>query len=834
MILDDRTDPPTGALTLAGVRREARRRMTAATWDFVAGGAGDERTLAENTAAFDRLRLRPRFLTGAGLPSTRTRILGRTWDAPIGVAPLAYQTLIHPDGEVATARAAATSGLGMVVSAFAGRLLETISAQAGLPLWLQLYCFRDRDATRALIERAERAGVEALVLTVDTPRPGRRIRDIRNGFRLPAEVCAVNFRPADPLRSAEFEPSDFEPAAGWDYVEWLRTVSPLPVLLKGILSAADARIAVEAGVEGLIVSNHGGRQFDGAPATLDALPEVAAAVHGRVPILLDGGVRRGSDVLAALALGASAVLLGRPVLHGLAAAGQQGVERVFDIVAGELAEAMALTGTASADAVDPDLVIAGPTAGTSNPPANPPAAVPRPARAPRPASTSDLSTSDLPTSDLTKSELHRSLSDPVLDTMTFLNEVTHRYPEAISFAPGRPYDGFFDTEQIFDHIRRYIRHLEEQGYTPDRVKDALFQYGPTAGRIRELIADSLRLDEGIDVPPESVVVTVGCQEAMLLVLRALVSGPDDVVLVSSPCYVGVTGAARLLDAEVVAVPERPDGFHCDDFEAAVRAERARGRQPRALYVIPDHSNPLGTTMPPATRRRLLDLAARLGVLVIEDSPYRLVSPGPQLPTLKSLDRRRGVVHLGSFSKSLFPGARVGFAVADQTVADEAAGTTGLLADELVKLKSMVTVNTSALSQAVVAGMLLSGGGGAADLNKDTAEYYGQAMRTTLRELDRAFPAEHREALGVRWNQPEGGFFLAVSVPFRADNAALARSAQDFGVIWTPMSYFHPDGGGTHELRLSVSYLTEAEIAEGVARFAAFVAAAALPLQNRHS
>jgi len=422
---------------------------------------------------------------------------------------------------------------------------------------------------------------------------------------------------------------------------------------------------------------------------------------------------------------------------------------------------------------------------------------------------------------LRKEDLHVSVSDPVMDTMNFLNEITFRYPKAISFAPGRPYDGFFDTEQIFTHMRRYLSHLAETGNSPGQIRDALFQYGPTAGRIRELIATSLRQDEDIDVPPESIVVTVGCQEAMLLALRVLISGPGDALLVSSPCYVGITGAARLLDIEVTAVEEQEDGFRCADLEAAIRAERARGRRPRAFYVVPDHSNPSGTTMSLETRRALLELATREDLLVLEDSPYRLVSPGRQLPALKALDRQRRVVHLGSFSKTVFPGARVGFAVADQRVVD-AAGRGGLLADEFAKIKSMVTVNTSPLSQAAVAGMLLASGGRVAEHNTETAAYYGNAMRSTLRQLDQCFPADQRAALGVRWNKPSGGFFLTVRVPFRADNVALARSAQDFGVIWTPMSYFYPDGGGDCSIRLSISYLTQEDIVEGIARLARFI------------
>jgi (S)-3,5-dihydroxyphenylglycine transaminase len=426
---------------------------------------------------------------------------------------------------------------------------------------------------------------------------------------------------------------------------------------------------------------------------------------------------------------------------------------------------------------------------------------------------------------LRKEDLHASLSDPVLDTMNFLNEITFRYPNAISFAPGRPYDGFFDTEQIFTHMRRYLGHLAENGSSPQQIRAAMFQYGPTAGQIRELISSSLRQDENIDVPAESIVLTVGCQEAMLLVLRALVASPQDVFLVSSPCYVGITGAAALLDIAVVAVEEREDGFRCADLDLALNAERARGRRPRAFYVVPDHSNPAGTTMPVETRGELLDLAARHDILIVEDSPYRMVSPGPHLPTLKALDRQHRVIHLGSFSKTAFPGARVGFAVADQTVTS-AAGQAGLLADELAKIKSMVTVNTPALSQAVIAGMLLACDGRISELNTQQAAYYAHAMRSTLRQLDLCFPASKRGALGVRWNEPYGGFFLTVRVPFRADNAALARSAENFGVIWTPMSYFYPEGGGDYSLRLSVSYLSEEDITHGITRLANFIEAEA--------
>ncbi len=810
------------ALTLGDCAHLARARLDAGVWDFIAGGAGEERTLAANLEAFDQIRLLPRVLTGIGPPDVATRILGRAWSAPVAIAPMAYHTLAHPEGELATVRAAGSAGVPFVVSTFAGRTFEEIASAARSPVWLQVYCFRDRCVTQNLIERAERAGFEALVLTVDAPCLGRRLRDLRNGFRLPPGIEPANLTGDGFSSPGAHALAEFDSSLDWSVLSWLRSVSSLPVLLKGVLTASDALRAIDAGADGIVISNHGGRQMDGVPATVEVLPEIAAAVAGRCPVLLDGGIRRGRDVLASVALGADAVLLGRPVLHGLAVDGCSGVARVLGLLIDDLKDAMTLTGTGSvADAGAGLVQVPANAAHTSGDPAvGEPVTVANSGERMAPA----LSGRSVQAgSRLRKEDLHACVRDPVMDTMNFLNEITARYPEAISFAPGRPYEGFFDTEQVFRYIRTYLDHLALNGNSAAQIRDAVFQYGPTAGRIRELIAASLQQDESIDVAPESIVVTVGCQEAMVLALRAIVSGPQDVLLVSSPCYVGITGAARLLDIELTAVEEQEDGFCCADLERAVRSELARGRRPRGFYVVPDHSNPAGTTMPLEARHELLELAGRYGFLILEDSPYRLVSPGPHLPTLKSLDRQQRVLMLGSFSKTVFPGARVGFAIADQIVVDHA-GETGLLADELSKIKSMVTVNTSPLSQAAVAGMLLESGGQIAEVNTKTAAYYHNAMRSTVNQLNQRFPADRRAALGVRWNEPSGGFFLTLRVPFRADNAALARSAQDFGVIWTPMSYFYPDGGGDYIIRLSISYLAQEDIEEGIARLTRFVEA----------
>jgi isopentenyl diphosphate isomerase/L-lactate dehydrogenase-like FMN-dependent dehydrogenase len=344
------------ALTLGDYESLARARLDRPVWDFCAGGAGEERTLAANVTAFDDVRLRPTVLRGVSDPDLATDLLGARWAAPLAVAPMAFHTLAHPDGELATVRAAASAGVPVVVSTMAGRQFEELAAVAGSPLWLQVYCFRDRSRTRRLIERGQRAGMTALVLTVDTPRIGRRLRDVRNGFRLPAGVTPANLD-ADGFSSpATHAGTEFDPALDWSVVDWLRSISPLPVLVKGILTAADAARAVEAGVDGVVVSNHGGRQLDGVPATFDALPEIVTAVAGRCPVLVDGGIRRGQDVLACLAVGAAAVLVGRPILHGLAVGGQDGAARVLGILIEELADAMTLTGTSSLADIQPGII----------------------------------------------------------------------------------------------------------------------------------------------------------------------------------------------------------------------------------------------------------------------------------------------------------------------------------------------------------------------------------------------------------------------------------------------------------------------------------------------
>lgn len=422
--------------------------------------------------------------------------------------------------------------------------------------------------------------------------------------------------------------------------------------------------------------------------------------------------------------------------------------------------------------------------------------------------------------ELSRAELHVSVSDPVATSMNFLNEIAGRYPDAISLAAGRPYDGFYSVADVTRYQQSYVEHLRAGGLGEEQVRRLLLQYGRTNGQLGELIARMLEIDEDIVVPADAVMVTAGCQEAMVIVLRALCASADDVVLAAEPCYVGLTGAARLLGIEVVPVPESPGGLDPETVAAVAKRVRADGKRPRALYLVPNFSNPSGVSLSVATRRRLLDVAGEQDLLLLEDDPYGLFGLDDEpRPALKSMDSDGRVIYLGSFAKSCFPGARVGFLVADQTVVDEEGGRT-LLADEMSAIKSMLTVNTSPIAQAVIGGVLVESGASLRAANRDKTAFYRDNLRTLLAALAEHFPEPDRR--GVRWNVPSGGFFAVVDVPFTADEKLLELSAERFGVLWTPMSFFYADGGH-HALRLSCSYLEAARIAEGVRRLSRLVA-----------
>ena len=340
---------------VADYERLAAERLESGALGYFAGGAGDERTLRDNVAAYSRRRLRPRMLVDVGEVSTETTVLGAPVSSPIGVAPVAFQRLAHPDGEPAMARAAASVGSLMCLSTMAtAHPREVADAAPGGQRWFQLYLFKDRGVTMALAEEAIDCGYEAIALTVDAPRTGRRERDIRSGFTIPADVRVPSLDAAtggsSPI-SVHDVFAQVDATLTWKDLERLSSEVDVPVLVKGVLTAEDARLAVEHGAGGVIVSNHGGRQLDGVPASLEALPDVVEEVDGRVEVLVDGGIRRGTDVLMALALGARAVLVGRPALWGLTVGGEDGARRVLELLRDELELALCLSGCPSPDDV---------------------------------------------------------------------------------------------------------------------------------------------------------------------------------------------------------------------------------------------------------------------------------------------------------------------------------------------------------------------------------------------------------------------------------------------------------------------------------------------------
>ena len=352
-------------VNLLDIEARAFERLSRETADYFAGGAEDEVTLRANREAFDSLLLRPRYLVDVSERDLRTTVMGTPVELPVLLAPTGFQQLAHPDGEIATARAAHRAGTIMTLSTFSTISLEDVQRATPGPKWFQLYVHKDRGLTRSLVTRAHMAGYTALMLTVDVPVLGRRERDIRNGFVLPPTLRVANFDmgTAETLQDADddsglaqFHRGLREPAFTWKEVDWLATLSPLPILLKGVLRGDDAAIALDHGIKGIIVSNHGGRQLDCAVPGIRALPDVVEHVAGRCEVLMDGGVRRGTDIVKAVALGARAVLIGRPLVWGLAWDGAAGIETVLRILRDEFDTALALCGATSVNDLPTGLI----------------------------------------------------------------------------------------------------------------------------------------------------------------------------------------------------------------------------------------------------------------------------------------------------------------------------------------------------------------------------------------------------------------------------------------------------------------------------------------------
>lgn len=337
-------------LRIEDIRVAANRTLPREVADFLEGGAGDEITLRANESAYDGISLLPRVLRDVSTISTATTVLGVQIDAPILLAPIGFQRLYDNDGELATARTAVSHGIGMVVSTAASFTIEEIADARPPLLWFQLYCYKDRAITRDLLRRASESRYQAICLTVDTPAAGQRLRDLRNGFVIPSDIQRANVRDSGDQRDlSSFVQASRETSLTWDDLGWIAEESHLPLVLKGILDPRDVRLAAQAGVAGVVISNHGGRQLDGAPATISSLPRAVDAAGDEIEIYVDGGVRRGGDVAKAIALGARAVLVGRPYVWGLAVAGQAGASYAVRLLRDELALTMMLTGASQLD-----------------------------------------------------------------------------------------------------------------------------------------------------------------------------------------------------------------------------------------------------------------------------------------------------------------------------------------------------------------------------------------------------------------------------------------------------------------------------------------------------
>lgn len=394
--------------------------------------------------------------------------------------------------------------------------------------------------------------------------------------------------------------------------------------------------------------------------------------------------------------------------------------------------------------------------------------------------------------------------------MNFLNEVVNAYPGAVSFGPGRPLEALFDIRAALAHVESYAEAI---GGTRSAVGDygRLGQYGETNGLIREDVARYLRNDEALEVSAAETLVTVGCQEAMLILLVALFDPARDVLLVADPAYVGMTGAAAMLRVPIWPVPHGFDGLDPEQVAAAARAVRAHGRVPRALYHVPTFNNPLGTVMPIEARHRLLEVAAEHDLLIFEDDAYGAFNYDDKPPpSLASLDREGCVIYLGSFSKTLFPGLRVGYLVCRER--------SRALLRTLSRVKSYSTVNTSPLLQAMVGGILRANGHSLKSIVVPKRAQYRRQRDQMLQSLAVSMAGIDE----VAWHRPSGGFFLPVSMPFEFDNECVRICARDYGVICTPMRYFSAGTQWDDVVRLSFSYASQQEIEEGIARLAAFV------------
>lgn len=421
----------------------------------------------------------------------------------------------------------------------------------------------------------------------------------------------------------------------------------------------------------------------------------------------------------------------------------------------------------------------------------------------------------------TLTSINKQLNDPKLSVMNFLNEITIRYPDSISFAPGRPKEEYFDVSGSFSYIDVYLKHMNEENKTSMDYSN-LGQYGDTKGIIRNQIKKLLFNDQKIHIDSEDILITVGCQEAMTLSLLALAAEENDVILVEDPSYVGITGIAKTLGIEVVGVPTSSDGIDVSALATILDDLRFQKKNAKMLYLSPDFSNPNGFTTSQEARKELLNVTRNHSVIVLEDHAYNyFYYDDTPNDCLKSMDNSDHVIYLGSFSKSVYPGLRIGFMAANQKIKTSSDKLLSL-ADELSKIKSYITVNTPSLNQAIIGGLIIEQNYSLISYTQSRRDFLKSNKKTIMDALSLFFPKNDPASQGIHWNEPDGGFFITLNLPFSVSNSQLYTCINEYDVIWCPMSYFGSDEKGGNSLRLSFSYLDKESIIEGVRRLSEFV------------
>jgi DNA-binding transcriptional MocR family regulator len=427
--------------------------------------------------------------------------------------------------------------------------------------------------------------------------------------------------------------------------------------------------------------------------------------------------------------------------------------------------------------------------------------------------------------------INENIASNYKDVMGFLNEIQGRYPGAISLAAGRPDDGFFDVREQVMCIDIFAGHFASvNGLSIDDAFKSLGQYNKTKGIIADLLASYLLNDEGIDAAPEDILVTVGAQEAFVITIKTICNSNNDVILVEDPGYIGVSDFAKISGLGIEGIRMTASGIDLEHLEFKLKEQAGKGKKVKLVFVMPNYQNPAGTCMPPENMERLLQLSVKYDFLVVEDVAYNLFSySGSRAVSLKSADKNNRVIYIGSFAKSLFPGLRLGVLAATQRVVSKD-GKSTRLADEMAKVKAVVTVNTPTINQAILGGILLKNNNSLAAVNAEKIKAYKDKRDAMLAALQKHIGSSGGEwAGGITWNEPAGGFFIRVKLPFPVYEAEIEKAAKEFGVLFCPMSYFSLDGSAENEIRLTFASLSASQIDEGVSRLAGFLQSVACQL-----